>query len=136
MYQSPSPGIAPRIYYASTAIFLFLDFAFDVNVRVAFLDPWPAWRAAYYLACFACLGIVAWRPGLGAPVVAIESLITLSALIIGMGARFAVPGDLSPGAGPAGAVSIEEVINFVIAGTAAWIGWTRGFAAWHRSLHD
>ena len=134
MYQSEPHGIAPLIYYASTALFLFLDFAFEVNLRVAFLASWPAWRAAYYLACFACLGLIAWRPGLGVPVVTIESLITLSALIIGMGTRVVVSGDLSPGGRALGFVSIEEVINFVIAGTAAWIGWMRGFASWHRSL--
>ena len=35
-------------YYAATVLFVILDYLFDFNIRLMFLDPWPAWRAAYY----------------------------------------------------------------------------------------
>ena len=41
----------------SRAVFLLLDYLVDFNVRLAFLDPWPAWRAVYYLFCFACVSV-------------------------------------------------------------------------------
>ena len=121
-----------RLYYAATAVFLLLDFGFGVNVRVAFLDAWPVWRALYYLFCFACFGLIAWRPALADVVTTVESLITLSALILHMGARVL---NLSAGAfeqGPDALIHVEEIVNFLIAGLAAWWGWQRG----SRRLHD
>jgi hypothetical protein len=115
-----------RVYYLATAIFLLLDFGADVNVRVAFLDPWPAWRMVYYLFCFTCLGLIVWRPALTTVVSTAESLITLSALILYMGARVLT---LSSGLleqGEVALVRFEEIVNFMIAGFAAWWGWQRG----------
>ena len=37
------------LYYAATILFLILDFVLGVNVRVAFLEPFPTARMAYYL---------------------------------------------------------------------------------------
>lgn len=115
-----------RIYYAATALFLLLDYWLGVNVRVAFLEPWPAWRFLYYLFCFACLGLIVWKPALTIIVSTVESLITLSALILHMGVRVM---SLSVGvmeAGADGLIHLEEIVNFIIAGAAAWWGWQRG----------
>ncbi len=115
-----------RVYYAATALFLLLDYGLDINVRVAFLEPWPAWRILYYLFCFGCLGLMIWRPAWTTLVTTVESLITLTALILHMGVRVM---SLSVGVleqGEDGFVYIEEIFNFIISGFAAWWGWQRG----------
>jgi hypothetical protein len=122
-----------RIYYAATAVFLLLDYAFDVNLRLAFLEPWPGWRALYYAVCFSCLGLMVWRPNLTLLVTTVESLITLSALLLGMGARVLSVSVNVPEMG-GGFVTVEEIINFVIAGGAAWLGWFHGSRALHKEF--
>jgi hypothetical protein len=119
------------IYYAATAVFLALDYLAGINVRVAFLEPWPAWRVVYYLFCFGCLGVIAWRPALTMLVSTVESLMTLAALIIAMGFRVMGQSAAAPESG-GGFVSPEEIVNFVIAGSVAWLGWFQG----SRALHD
>jgi hypothetical protein len=117
-----------KLYYAATVIFLLLDYLLGINLRVAFLDAWAGWRAAYYLFCFACLALMVWRPPLAALVTTTESLVTLSALIISMGVRvLGMPDAVLEGSGTV--VSIEEIVNFAIAGFAAWLGWQRGSQA-------
>ena len=113
-----------RIYYAATAIFLLLDYLVDINVRLAFLEAWPAWRAGYYLFCFACLGLIMWRPALTTLVTTVESLITLSALILSLGAKVMSTVTVLETGGEF--ITTEEIFNFMIAGGAAWIGWLRG----------
>lgn len=114
-----------KLYYAATLIFLLLDYLLGINLRVAFLDAWAGWRAAYYLFCFACLVLIVWRPTLASLVTATESLITLAALIISMGVRVLnIPDAVLDGGGAV--LSVEEIINFAIAGGAAWLGWQRG----------
>ena len=124
--------MALRIYYAATAVFLLLDYLVDVNVRLAFLDPWPAWRAVYYLFCFACLALIICRPVLTTLVTTVESLITLSALILGMGVRVISLSATVMESGGA-IVTTEEVLNFLLSGAAAWLGWFRGMQAFERS---
>ena len=117
-----------KLYYAATAIFLLLDYLLGINLRVAFLDAWASWRAAYYLFCFACLVLIVWRPTLAALVTTTESLITLVALIISLGVRVLnIPDAVLDGGGAI--LSAEEIINFAIAGGAAWLGWHRGSLA-------
>lgn len=117
-----------RLYYAATAVFLLLDYVFGINIRLASLDAMPGWRAFYYVVCFACLGLMVWRPSWSLWVATTESLITLSLLIVTMGVRVMTVSDslLSTGSG---FVTTEEIINFVIAGGAAWIAYTRGTLA-------
>jgi hypothetical protein len=123
---------ALRIYYGATAVFLLLDYVAGFNIRLAFLDPWPAWRALYYLLCFACLGLIVWRPALTTLVTTIESLITLSALILGMGVRVISLSATVMETGGA-IVTTEEILNFLLSGMAAWVGWFRGLQAVERS---
>jgi hypothetical protein len=122
-----------RLYYAATAIFLLLDYAFDFNVRLAFLEAWPGWRALYYLFCFACLGLIVWRPGLTLVVATVESLITLTALLLSMGARVLTMSATVLETG-GGIVTLEEILNFIIVGGIAWIGWFRGTQALQKEL--
>ena len=117
-----------RGYYAATLVFVVLDYFFNVNVRLSFLDAWPAARALYYLLCFACLALIVWRPAWSLLVGTVESLLALSLLIIGMGVRVMTVSDqlLTGGVDP---VAPGEILNFAIVGGAAWISWDRGMFA-------
>ena len=124
-----------RAYYGATAVFLLLDFLGGINIRVAFLDDWPVWRGSYYLACFGCLILIAWRPGLTTLVTTAESLLTLAALIISMGVRvMTLPETVHTAS--AELVTAEELANFAIAGFVAWYGWCQGTAALKRQWFD
>jgi hypothetical protein len=112
-------------YDAATAVFMLVDYGFGINVRVAFLEPWPEARAAYYGICFACLGLMAWRPGWAALIGTFESLVTLAALIISMAIRVMIPSDAIFSEN-ASIVSIQEIANFLIAGTVAYLAWVNG----------
>lgn len=121
-----------RLYYAATAVFLLLDYAFGVNVRVAFLEPWPVWRILYYLFCFGCLALIVARPMLTTLVSTVESLITLCALILHMGVRVMSVSVGTLEEGTASIVYPEEIANFLISGLAAWWGWVQGSEALRR----
>jgi len=137
MNQSPGdPNSARvfRIYYAATAVFLLLDYVLGINIRLASLDTLPGWRAAYYVVCFGCLGLLMWRPAWSLWVTTTESLLTLSMLIISMGARVFTVSDAMLETGT-GVVTGEEIVNFIIAGGAAWIAYTRGSLAIQNCLN-
>ena len=112
-------------YYAATVLFVLLDFVVGINVRVAFLESMPAARLGYYGVCVACLVLILARPGLATLVGTCESLVTLIALIFSMGARVLVPND-AIFAENADIVTIQEVINFLIAGSIAYVSWVKG----------
>ncbi|MBT8087721.1 MAG: hypothetical protein KJO46_06770 [Gammaproteobacteria bacterium] len=112
-------------YYAATVLFLLLDYVAGINVRLAFLDDLPYARAGYYLVCFTCLGLMLWRPAWTELISAFESLVTLVALIIGMGVRTLLVTDRML-EGTANLVTIEQLINFLLAGAIAYIAWVRG----------
>ena len=113
------------LYYAATAFFLLLDYGFGLNVRIAFLDTLPAARMAYYGICFACLGLMIWRPSWTTFIGTFESLVTLIALIFGMAVRVMIPNDAIFEEN-ATILTYQEVINFVIAGSVAYLAWIRG----------
>lgn len=107
-------------YYGSTVIFVLLDYVFDFNVRLVFLEQWPGWRALYYVFCFACFLLI-WRfPAWSNTIAAAESLITVSALILSMGLRVFVVTDAMIEEGQ-GVVSLHEVLNFVLSGGVAYV---------------
>jgi hypothetical protein len=112
-------------YYAATALFLSLDYGFGVNVRIAFLESAPGLKTLYYFVCFACLALVLWRPALTTFVGMIESLATLVALIINMALRSMIVTDAMLESGM-GFVTMPEIINFVIAGGAAYVSYLQG----------
>jgi hypothetical protein len=121
-------GTILRAYYAATALFLVLDYGFGISVRAAFLDGLPAVKAAYYAACFACLALMAWRPSWAPVISTAESLVVLVALILSMGVRILVLTDRMIETGT-GIVTLPELLNFLIAGAIAWLGWQRGIGA-------
>ena len=112
-------------YYAATAVFLLLDLALGLNVRIAFLQGSPPLRAAYYGICFACLSLILWRPGWTPLVTAFESLVTLAALIVSFGTRAILASDAVL-EGRDTALTLPEVVNFLLAGGIAYLAWTRG----------
>ena len=113
------------LYYAGTAVFLLFDYLAGLNVRLAFLDAWPLGRAAYYGICFLCLALMIWRPGWTTLISAFESLVTLVALIFGMAIRTLVVTDQMIETG-VGFVTVEEIINFMLAGGIAYLAWIKG----------
>jgi hypothetical protein len=115
-------------YYAATALFLVLDYGFKINLRLAFLDGYPLWRGVYYGICFACLALILWRPALTEIVGAIESLLTLVALILNMALRTMVVTDEMIASGH-GLVTMPEIINFLMSGGIAYYAWSRGIKA-------
>ena len=112
-------------YYAATAVFLLLDYVAGVNVRVAFLETLPGARAAYYAICFACLALMIWRPAWTTLIATFESLVTLVALIFSMAVRVMIPIDVIFDEN-ASFVTSQEVVNFVISGSMAYIAWING----------
>lgn len=114
-----------RIYYAATAVFIILDYIFDINVRLAFLEQAPAWRVVYYTVILCCLGLMVWQPKWTTLIATIESLMTLVFLILHMGIRATTVSDAVLSHGGT-IVTMNEVLNFLISGTAAYIAYWRG----------
>jgi len=115
-------------YYASTAVFMLLDYALDINIRLTFLDALPGWRFAYYLLCFACLALIVWRPQWTAYVAATESLLTLSLIILSTAVRVVIVTDDMIEHGR-GFVSTRELVNFMISATAVYISYLSNMRA-------
>lgn len=119
-------------YYGATLVFLLLDIVFGLSIRIAFLDTNTAFKMAYYGFCVACFLLMVWKPNFTILIGAAESLVTLVALIVVMGLRVMVPTDQVLESG-AGIVTTPELLNFVIAGGIAYIAWSQGLQALHRS---
>jgi hypothetical protein len=115
-------------YYGATALFAILDYLLDFNVRLIFLDGWPGWRALYYGVCFGLFGLMLWRPGWSSFIGAAESLLALSLLIITMAVRVLVVTDEMIEEGR-GFVTVNERLNFAIAGTITYFSLMRGVLA-------
>ena len=112
-------------YYAASVVFLLLDFLGGFNVRLAFLEPWPAARIAWYGIGIGCFGLMLWRPRWAVPIGSLQSLVTLVALILSMAVRVMVPSD-AVFAGTAPFVTLQEILNFLISGSVAYLAWVRG----------
>jgi len=115
-------------YYGATILFVILDYLFDFNVRLIFLESWPGWRALYYVACLGIFGLMLWRPGWSSYIGAVESLLTLSMLIISMAVRVTIVTDEMIEQGR-GFVTVRELLNFIIAGSITYISLMRGVLA-------
>ena len=107
-------------YYAGTLGFALLDYQFSFNVRLSFLDAWPSWRAAYYVFCFVCFLFIWRRPEWSNVIAAAESLVNVSALILGMALKVTVLTDEMVEQGR-GAVTVDELLNFLISGSIAYL---------------
>lgn len=115
-------------YYAATAGFLLLDLGFGLNFRIAFLEGYDGWRFAYYAICFACLAVVLARPAWTVAVTALESLVTIVALIFSVALPTLVHAD-SVFTSTSGLPAPEGIVNFVISGSVAYLSWTRSLAS-------
>jgi hypothetical protein len=113
------------LYYAATILFLLLDFVLGVNVRVAFLEPFPMARLAYYLICFVLFALMLWRPGWALLIGTIESLFAVVALTFSMALRVMIVTDEMIETG-AGFVTTEEIFNYLIVGGIAYFSWALG----------
>lgn len=116
------------VYYAGTALFLALDYVLNLNVRLAFLEGQPVLKGLYYGILLVCLVAVILRPGWTLVIGAVESLATLVGLIFSMALRSMVVTDAMLETG-AGLVTPQEIINFLLAGSVAYISWMRGMKA-------
>jgi hypothetical protein len=114
-------------------VFAILDYVLDFNVRLIFLDAWPGWRGLYYGVCFGFFGLMLWRPDWSSYIGAAESLLTLSLLIIGMAMRALIVTDEMIEEGR-GFVTVNELWNFVIAGTITYFSLMRGVLADRRKF--
>lgn len=130
--RSPSERLI-AFYYGLTLVFVLLDFVFSFNVRLTFLDDSPLWRGAYYLFTAGCFALV-WRfPAWSNVVAAGESLLNLSALIISMALRVVIVDDAMLDTGR-GAITLNELINFALSGSAGYLALTVHSRAAHRDL--
>ena len=116
------------LYYTATLLFLLLDFLVGVNIRVAFLDPFPTARLIYYVICYALLALMLWRPSWTVAIGAIESLFAVVALTFAMALRVMVVTDEMLETG-AGFVTTEEVFNYLIVGGIAYLSYIQGIKA-------
>ena len=114
-----------RLYYFATVIFVLIDYVLGVNLRIAFLEPYPVARILYYGACFGCLVLIVLRPRWAAIVGGVESLIALMALTVSIMSRILVVTDEMIDTGT-GYVSFEELGNYAIVGSIAYLSWIRG----------
>lgn len=116
------------LYYAATIVFALLDYVVGVNVRIAFLDPWPLVRLVYYGLCFGCLLLMLWKPAWAVFTAAIESLAAVVALTVAMALRVMIVTDEMIETGT-GFVTPEEIINYLISGSVAYFAWYRAAQA-------
>ncbi len=115
------PQVLIKWYYAGTAVFLLLDLILGFNLRLAFLDASLTARLLYYGFCFVCLALMVWRPAWTGVVGAVESLITLVALLLIVAPRVMMPtATLESGGAP---LSLRELMNFLMAGGAAYFSY-------------
>ncbi|MGB5719347.1 MAG: hypothetical protein WBM34_01550, partial [Woeseiaceae bacterium] len=71
--------------------------------------------------------LMLWRPPWTVLIGAFESIVTLSALIIGMGMRTLLVSDQMLETG-SGVVTMPEIYNFLISGAVAYFAWVRGIS--------
>ena len=89
----PSAGLAlpvlvVRAVYWSTPLFMALDYAYGVSLRVPFPDTMPAAKMAYYLVDVACGIAMAFRPRWTAAVGLAESTANIVLLIVSTWAAY------------------------------------------------
>jgi hypothetical protein len=79
----------------------------------------------FYVVLFGCFALILWRPGWSNVVGLVESVVTLAALIINMALRsMMITHDVfATGGAP---VTMAEVVNFLIAGSAAYVSYAQG----------
>jgi hypothetical protein len=105
-----------KSYYWLTFLFLFLDKAFGIDLRVSGFIYTPYLQNVYYAFCFLCLGLILWKPSLTFPVGLLESSVNMTVLCIGiMLPIYSMPGALAEGA-TVNPITWQKILNFIIAG--------------------
>jgi len=119
--RSWRPSAATRslaVYYGATPVFALADFVGGWNVRLSFLQDYPAIRVFYYLVCL----LVAYLYFKSSPLrAAVASLIECSVHILMLVLSVMVPiwsafGALSDGETPQNPLTPLTLVNLVIAG--------------------
>lgn len=118
-------------YYGATLLFLLLDVIFGISIRIAFLDTHTSFKMLYYGFCMVCFLLMIWKPYLAVLIGAVESLVTLVALIVVMGMRVMVPTDEMLESATV-IITMPQILNFIIAGSIAYIAWSQGLQALRR----
>jgi hypothetical protein len=113
-------------YYDATVLFIALDLLLGVNVRVAFLEGMPEWRTGYYALCLGCAAIMHLLPNLRVVVGAIEGMITIVGLLLGMytGYMFSHVDSI--------AGFLQVLANYFISGYFAHASWVRAVESLRR----
>lgn len=108
-------------YLGATPLFFVLDAAWDLSVRASFFDD-LATRFAYYGFCLVCGGL-AWKFPHRAPWIGLgESAASIVLLVVSfMAPILTVAGQVAadPFAPITAPVTVEQIVNFAIAGGAA-----------------
>ena len=112
-----------RWYYYITPLFIVLDYIWGVNVRVNVLDSTPLYKSLYYGFCILCgLGMYI-VPQFSAVVALFESTINFTMTVLGLFSPYVqylyTDDVLSADWEVAGALSIERIVNLVLAGSVA-----------------
>lgn len=115
-------------YYGVTPGFAALDLFLGVNVRLSFLEPHDGWRLVYYGVLLVCFAVMVARPRWTAAVGAVESLVTIVALVfpVAYGSIIVTDGMLE---GQADYVTTEAIVNLLLSGPAAYLSWTQNLRA-------
>jgi hypothetical protein len=105
-----------KSYYWVTFVFLLLDKAFGIDIRVSGFIDHPLLKNGYYAFCFICLGLILWKPVLTFPVAMLESFINMTILCVGiMLPIYTMPGDLADGI-PVNPLTGQRITNFFLTG--------------------
>jgi len=124
-----------QAYYWGTPGFLLLDLLLGFNVRVAGFIDRPGARFAYYAFCFVCMGITTWRPRFSSLVGVLESSINLMLLILGILVPiYSLPTTFESGGLEAFPITMQHVLNFLIAGGVCVLSIYRGMWTIHRRV--
>ena len=77
-------NLVPRLYYAVTLLFILLDYACHINVRVAILDDELLYKSLYYGFCILCGFIIYLVPRYSSVVALLESIIVIFMTVLGL----------------------------------------------------
>jgi hypothetical protein len=82
------PAFLIRAVYWATPLFVVLDVAYGVSLRIPFLDALPGAKAFYYALELGCAVAVAARPRWTAAIGFAESALNISLLVLTTGAAY------------------------------------------------
>lgn len=125
------------IYYLATPLMWAVDIVWGLNLRTAGFASLPILKHIYYSLCCAC-GLALWYKPAWAPLVgAAESTVNILSLILGvLGPYYQFLGNV--GASDAAPIhnplSVNVVVNFVLAGSMACLSFYGGQKHWVGSV--